>query len=485
MMHYLSDEEIIEINAPPDRAVNILILGEGFSDSKWDRMLFKNTVHNFERHFFGKGPESKTGMAPFNLRGVVRKFNIFCPFTPTPPSQTSSDPYFDHPSGISCLMPVYADGVPVDSSKPQPGYQPGQGDGFLADKNSRFNLVYTPKGLASRPRHEHDILDFVAELRLDPRYDPQAVIPGCWDPETGKDKGLIVVLVNDDWTAGNTLSILTSNKVWVHYGVAVSMGLQGNAFYITGLCRWNDVTKRIEFPHSPRRTFDISPDDPNHFLKLNDELDEFNVDYYMLTDMITHELGHSRFGLADEYVGGPVEAFDLSAGDIEYSEPNIISRASACDATRHFTNVKWKTEQVENQVEDVMFDEVRQHVEHVGPLTAANCSNYTPGEFLKTDASESTLPASVSTKLKDNHITPKFPEEVIGLYEGARYQPCGIYRPAGRCKMRAASNYITRPAKPGRSYPFCYVCQRTILQAIAPDLMSLLKAEFRKSRLIK
>jgi hypothetical protein len=52
------------------------------------------------------------------------------------------------------------------------------------------------------------------------------------------------------------------------------------------------------------------------------------------------------------------------------------------------------------------------------------------------------------------------PADLIGVYEGGGYVECGIFRPAGRCRMRTGLD---------TTIPFCHVCRYLIVDAIDPS----------------
>jgi IgA Peptidase M64/von Willebrand factor type A domain len=117
-----------------------------------------------------------------------------------------------------------------------------------------------------------------------------------------------------------------------------------------------------------------------------------------------HEIGHSAYGLADEYENG------ATATGGEPFEPNVT-----LDPNRA-TN-KWR--------------------DLVDPSTPMPSSCY--GDCAAGCTPPATPPAAGAT----------------GAYEGARYFHCGMYRPATNCYMRDYS-------------PFCAVCTRVIRQTLSP-----------------
>jgi IgA Peptidase M64 len=115
-----------------------------------------------------------------------------------------------------------------------------------------------------------------------------------------------------------------------------------------------------------------------------------------------HELGHSAFGLADEYdAPGPI------ATPGEPAEPNVTRN------TNRATN-KWR------------------------------------------DLVKATTPMPTSCNSDCDNCRPPThppPPDVVGTYEGALYEPCDLYRPFPDCYMRGNQAY-------------CPVCARVIRRAL-------------------
>ena len=132
-------------------------------------------------------------------------------------------------------------------------------------------------------------------------------------------------------------------------------------------------------------------------------------------EIAIHELGHSAFGLADEYeyyAGCGLEAGHDHHPAVEPGEPNVT-----IDTNR--ATIKW------------------------GDLIAAT----TP--LPTTDNADCTV--------CDPQPSPVAPG-TVGAFEGAHYYHCDAYRPEFNCKMRMLG------------VPFCAVCRRVIREALATHL---------------
>ena len=134
-------------------------------------------------------------------------------------------------------------------------------------------------------------------------------------------------------------------------------------------------------------------------------------------EIALHEMGHTAFGLADEYeyyagCGSGEVGHDVYTGG-EPVEPNVTRNANRA-------SIKWKS--VLSSAVDAL------------PTTAnANCSQCDPQQ------------------------DPRGPD-YVGAYEGARYMHCGCYRPSYDCRMRTLGQ------------PFCGACRKAIRDALAPYL---------------
>jgi len=123
-------------------------------------------------------------------------------------------------------------------------------------------------------------------------------------------------------------------------------------------------------------------------------------------EVAIHELGHSAFGLADEYdYGGPAQ---WPGG--EPDEPNIST-------VRDIGRVKWH-----------------------GSVTATGAS-----------------PTRANPNCDHSDQGPSgVGANIVGTFEGAKYSHCGLYRPVWNCMMRTTSA------------PFCPVCTKAIIEVMDP-----------------
>ncbi len=131
-------------------------------------------------------------------------------------------------------------------------------------------------------------------------------------------------------------------------------------------------------------------------------------------EVALHELGHSLFGLADEYdywqgcASGETDRDNYTGG--EPSEPNVTTNTDA-------TTLKWAS---------LLTAGV-----DIPTMANPNCSSCNNGAS----------PVAAGT---------------VGLFEGARYFHCGLYRAEYRCMMRSTGD------------EFCAVCQKEIRDVMAP-----------------
>lgn len=135
------------------------------------------------------------------------------------------------------------------------------------------------------------------------------------------------------------------------------------------------------------------------------------------SEIVTHEIGHTAFGLADEYnyyAGcGSGETTQNTYTGPEPAEPNVT-----IDTNRN--TIKWA------------------HL--ILPSTLIPTTSNS--DCTQCDPQSSPVPSGT-----------------VGAFEGARYFHCGIYRPEFNCKMRTLG------------VPFCAVCQDVIRNTFSPYLI--------------
>jgi hypothetical protein len=125
-----------------------------------------------------------------------------------------------------------------------------------------------------------------------------------------------------------------------------------------------------------------------------------------------HEMGHTAFGLADEYpYWSDCSEDDHDQGDdAEPTQPNVTAETDR-------DQIKWR---------DLIDDATA-----IPTMSNPDCSDCDPN------------PSPV-------------PEGTVGLFEGAKYFHCGIFRPEFDCKM----NHLGQP--------FCAVCRDVITRDLTP-----------------
>lgn len=132
-------------------------------------------------------------------------------------------------------------------------------------------------------------------------------------------------------------------------------------------------------------------------------------------EVALHEMGHTAFGLADEY-----EYYQSCAQDSghdkhsgsEPSQPNITTN-------KNRNTTKWRNLILPSTL--------------VPTTSNGNCK--------KCDPQPTPVPAGT-----------------VGLFEGADYYHCNVYRPEFNCRMRSIN------------FPFCAVCQQAIVKKLTPFL---------------
>ncbi|WP_050024137.1 M64 family metallopeptidase [Verrucomicrobium sp. BvORR034] len=102
-----------------------------------------------------------------------------------------------------------------------------------------------------------------------------------------------------------------------------------------------------------------------------------------------------------------------------------------------------------------------------GPLNAARGPVPPPSAHVCTpsnDPQKVMSPTNLPTGFKKPRKLPSR-ADIIGIYDGGGHLDCGVYRPAGRCRMRHRIN---------ASLPFCQVCRYVIVDKVDPALQGAL-----------
>lgn len=132
-------------------------------------------------------------------------------------------------------------------------------------------------------------------------------------------------------------------------------------------------------------------------------------------EVALHEMGHTAFGFADEYeyyAGCATDSGHNKHSGSEPSQPNITTN-------KNRATTKWRS--------------LIQASTAVPTTTNANCAACDPQP----------TPVAAGT---------------VGLFEGADYYHCRVYRPEFNCRMRSLNN------------PFCAVCRQVIVKKLTPFL---------------
>ena len=139
-----------------------------------------------------------------------------------------------------------------------------------------------------------------------------------------------------------------------------------------------------------------------------------------------HEMGHTAFGLADEY---PYWAgCGVGVGQDVYSGSEPVQSNVTTNTDR--ATIKWAS-----------------HILPATPMPTTSNADCT-----QCDPQPSPVPAGT-----------------VGAFEGAKYYHCGIYRPEFNCMMRDLS-------------PFCAVCKERIRETMAPYLPCSLEVSYYLQR---
>lgn len=183
----------------------------------------------------------------------------------------------------------------------------------------------------------------------------------------------------------------------------------------------------------------------------------YTTDNQFAKYLFTHEFGHSFTGLADEYYTSDVAYNDFFKPTVEPVEPNITALLDP-------KNIKWKKYlsdgiEIPTPWEKEEFDRFSYEW-----LKERNKMNNNIAELKKNRAPEKEIKAAEDEyAFKDKQQSEKVDKYLmsskywnkVGAFEGAGYQPKGLYRPMLDCIMFSKGDK-----------PFCKVCEEAIKEVI-------------------
>jgi hypothetical protein len=82
------------------------------------------------------------------------------------------------------------------------------------------------------------------------------------------------------------------------------------------------------------------------------------------------------------------------------------------------------------------------------------------------------LPAA--GRLRPGH--PRYPSQIVGLYDGGALYFCGVYHPSGVCLMRQQ----LVPGGKGRIYLLCPVCRYVLVDRLDPTKHAVIDKQYAK-----
>jgi hypothetical protein len=183
----------------------------------------------------------------------------------------------------------------------------------------------------------------------------------------------------------------------------------------------------------------------------------YTTDNQFAKYLFTHEFGHSFTGLADEYYTSDVAYNDFFKPFVEPVEPNITALMDP-------KNIKWKkylSEGIEIPTpwEKEEFDrfsyEWLKERNKMNKNIAELKRNRAPENEIKAAEEEYAIKDKQQSEKVDKYLMSSKYWNKVGAFEGAGYQPKGIYRPMLDCIMFSKGDK-----------PFCKVCEEAIKEVI-------------------
>lgn len=183
----------------------------------------------------------------------------------------------------------------------------------------------------------------------------------------------------------------------------------------------------------------------------------YSTDNQFAKYLFTHEFGHSFSGLADEYYTSDVAYNDFFKPTVEPIEPNITALLDP-------KNVKWKkylSEGIEiptpweKEEFDKMSYEWLKERNRLNNHIAELKRNRAPENEIRAAEEEYALKDKLQSEKVDKYLMSSKYWGKVGAFEGAGYQPKGLYRPMLDCIMFSKGDK-----------PFCKVCEEAIKEVI-------------------
>ncbi len=183
----------------------------------------------------------------------------------------------------------------------------------------------------------------------------------------------------------------------------------------------------------------------------------YSTDNQFAKYLFTHEFGHSFTGLADEYYTSDVAYNDFFKSTVEPVEPNITALLDP-------KNVKWKKYLSkgieiptlwEKEEFDSMSYEWLKERNRLNNQIAELKRNRAPENEIKAAEDEYELKDRLQSEKVDKYLMSSKYWGKVGAFEGAGYQPKGLYRPMLDCIMFSKGDK-----------PFCKVCEEAIKEVI-------------------
>jgi hypothetical protein len=183
----------------------------------------------------------------------------------------------------------------------------------------------------------------------------------------------------------------------------------------------------------------------------------YTTDNQFAKYLFTHEFGHSFTGLADEYYTSDVSYNDFFKPTVEPVEPNITALLDP-------TNIKWKIYlsdgiEIPTPWEKEEFDkfsyEWMKERNRLNSYISELKRNRAPEEEIKAAEAEYAMKDKKQSEKVDKYLMSSKYWNKVGAFEGAGYQPKGLYRPMLDCIMFSKGDK-----------PFCKVCEEAIKEVI-------------------